>query len=85
MKKSKNLSIILYVFVFLSLTYTCYVLFTSYSAFSSYYGDKAGVGEMLGYVIGNVYAPLIMTVILYALVEINEIIRIHFIKEEKKD
>lgn len=83
MKKSKNLSIVLYVFVILSLIYTCYVLFTSYGAFSSYYGEQAGVGQMLGYVIGNAYAPLMMTVILYALVEINEIVRIHFLKEDK--
>lgn len=63
--------------------YTCYVLFTSYSAFSTYYGSEANPVDVLMYVAGNAYAPLIMTVILYALEEMNEIIRINFLKEEK--
>lgn len=83
MKKSKNLSIVLYVFIVFSLMYTCYVLFTSYSAFTAYYGTGGNLTDVLSYVIGNAYAPLMMTVILYALEEMNEIIRKNFISEEK--
>ena len=72
MKKNKNLTKVLYAFVVLSLMYTCYTLFDTYSSISAYYGDAITTTDKLLYVISNVFIPLMMTVVLYALAVMNE-------------
>ena len=82
MKKNKNLTIVLYVFVVLALMYTCFTIFQSYSAVVSYYGSSATKSEVILYVISNAFMPFMMTVVLYALACMNETLFTLLPKEE---
>lgn len=81
MKKERALSKILYVFVVLSLIYTCYMIFKTYDAYSEYVvqGTISNV-EVIELVISSMFMPLVMTVILYALASMNDM----FIRQFEK-
>lgn len=75
MKKGKNLSHVLYVFVILSLMYTCYVLFSTYSTFSNYVAmGQADTTQLILALVSYSFTPVILTVILYALANISEML-----------
>ena len=84
MKNAKNLSKILYVFVILSLVYTGYTLFSTYSAISSYVSaGSITTGQVVETLISYCFTPAILTVILYALANMNEIL-IQFLDKQEK-
>lgn len=86
MKKAKNLSVVLYVFVVLSLIYTCYVIFASYSQLSAYV--TAGTATMMDVLLSLVsyaFTPLILTVILYALATMNDMFIQTLFKQESNE
>lgn len=85
MKKEKNLSKILYVFVVLSLVYTGYTLFSTYSALSTYIAaGTIETTQIIETLISYCFNPVMLTVILYALASMNEtLIKILAGKEEK--
>lgn len=90
MKKEKNLTKILYVFVVLSLVYTGYTLFSTYSALSTYIAaGTITTAQIIETLISYCFNPVMLTVILYALACMNEtliklLVRDEESKEEKK-
>lgn len=90
MKKEKNLTKILYVFVVLSLVYTGYTLFSTYSALSTYIAaGTITTAQIIETLISYCFNPVMLTVILYALACMNEtliklLVRKEEVKEEKK-
>ena len=73
MKKEKNLTKILYVFVVLSLVYTGYTLFSTYSALSTYIAaGTITTAQIIETLISYCFNPVMLTVILYALACMNE-------------
>lgn len=91
MKKEKNLTKILYVFVVLSLVYTGYTLFSTYSALSTYIAaGTITTAQIIETLISYCFNPVMLTVILYALACMNEtliklLVRKEEVKEEKKE
>lgn len=91
MKKEKNLTKILYVFVVLSLVYTGYTLFSTYSALSTYIAaGTITTAQIIETLISYCFNPVMLTVILYALACMNEtliklLVRDEESKEEKKE
>lgn len=91
MKKEKNLTKILYVFVVLSLVYTGYTLFSTYSALSTYIAaGTITTAQIIETLISYCFNPVMLTVILYALACMNEtliklLVRDEEVKEEKKE
>lgn len=91
MKKEKNLTKILYVFVVLSLVYTGYTLFSTYSALSTYIAaGTITTDQIIETLISYCFNPVMLTVILYALACMNEtliklLVRDEESKEEKKE
>lgn len=91
MKKEKNLTKILYVFVVLSLVYTGYTLFSTYSALSTYIATGTiTTAQIIETLISYCFNPVMLTVILYALACMNEtliklLVREEEVKEEKKE
>ena len=91
MKKEKNLTKILYVFVVLSLVYTGYTLFSTYSALSTYIATGTiTTAQIIETLISYCFNPVMLTVILYALACMNEtliklLVRDEESKEEKKE
>lgn len=87
MKKEKNLSKILYVFVVLSLVYTGYTLFSTYSALSTYIAaGTITTVQIIETLISYCFNPVILTVILYALANMNEtLVKILMKREETKE
>lgn len=91
MKKEKNLTKILYVFVVLSLVYTGYTLFSTYSALSTYIAaGTITTAQIIETLISYCFNPVMLTVILYALACMNEtliklLVRKEEAKEEKKE
>ena len=91
MKKEKNLTKILYVFVVLSLVYTGYTLFSTYSALSTYIAaGTITTAQIIETLISYCFNSVMLTVILYALACMNEtliklLVRDEESKEEKKE
>lgn len=91
MKKEKNLTKILYVFVVLSLVYTGYTLFSTYSALSTYIAaGTITTAQIIETLISYCFNPVMLTVILYAFACMNEtliklLVRDEESKEEKKE
>lgn len=87
MKKEKNLTKILYVFVVLSLVYTGYTLFSTYSALSTYIAaGTITTAQIIETLISYCFNPVMLTVILYALACMNEtLIKLLVRKEEVKE
>lgn len=87
MKKEKNLTKILYVFVVLSLVYTGYTLFSTYSALSTYIAaGTITTAQIIETLISYCFNPVMLTVILYALACMNEtLIKLLVRKEESKE
>lgn len=91
MKKEKNLTKILYVFVVLSLVYTGYTLFSTCSALSTYIAaGTITTAQIIETLISYCFNPVMLTVILYALACMNEtliklLVRDEESKEEKKE
>ena len=91
MKKEKNLTKILYVFVVLSLVYTGYTLSSTYSALSTYIAaGTITTAQIIETLISYCFNPVMLTVILYALACMNEtliklLVRDEESKEEKKE
>lgn len=91
MKKEKNLTKILYVFVVLSLVYTGYTLFSTYSSLSTYIAaGTITTAQIIETLISYCFNPVMLTVILYALACMNEtliklLVRDEESKEEKKE
>ena len=91
MKKEKNLTKILYVFVVLSLVYTGYTLFSTYSALSTYIAaGTITTAQIIETLISYCFNPVMLTVILYALACMNEtliklLVRDEESKEKKKE
>ena len=67
MKKTKSLTILLYVFAVLSLAYTCYAAIQAYNTFTSYYSTNVDVLNLVMYVITTCYQSLCFSVFFYAL------------------
>lgn len=85
MKKERNLSKVIYVFVVLSLIYTCYVLFSSYSILSAYVSvGQATTQQMIESLISSSFIPFMITVILYALASMNDMFIQQFEKNQEK-
>lgn len=87
MKKEKNLTKILYVFVVLSLVYTGYTLFSTYSALSTYIAaGTITTAQIIETLISYCFNPIMLTVILYALACMNEtLIKLLLRNEESKE
>lgn len=87
MKKEKNLTKILYVFVVLSLVYTGYTLFSTYSALSTYIAaGTITTAQVIETLISYCFNPVMLTVILYALACMNEtLIKLLVCDEESKE
>lgn len=67
MKKTKSLTILLYVFAVLSLAYTCYAAIQAYNTFTSYYSTNVDVLNLVMYMITTCYQSLCFSVLFYAL------------------
>lgn len=67
MKKTKSLTILLYVFAVLSLAYTCYAAIQAYNTFTSYYSTNVDVLNLVMYMITTCYQSLCFSVLFYGL------------------